>query len=88
MKFELKTENDKNSKSFLHFFKIISTLVLIIIFCDVALKLGIISRNHQIELNCRLLSIEKSKPQFKKLSRFSNLKSKQQIWEFCREVIK
>jgi len=63
-------------------------LTLIIILSDVALKLGIISRNHKIEYNCRLLSVEKSKPHFKKLSRLSNLKSKQQIWEFCREFIK
>ena len=88
MKFELKTENENYPKSFSQFFVIVFFLTLIIILCDVALKLGIISRNDQIEHNCRLLSIEKSKPQFKKLSMISNLKSKQEIWEFCREVIK
>ena len=88
MKFELKTENENYSKSFTKFFGIVLILTLIIILCDVALKLGLISRNHKIEYNCRLLSVEKSKPHFKKLSRISNLKSKQQIWEFCREVIK
>ena len=86
MKFELKTENENNSNSQL--FGIVFFITLIIILCDVALKLGIISRNHKIEYNCRLLSVEKSKPHFKKLSRLSNLKSKPQIWEFCREVIK
>ena len=88
MKFELKTENENNLKSFSQFFGIVFFLTLIIILCDVALKLGILSRSHKIEYNCRLLSVEKSKPHFKKLSRLSNLKSKQQIWEFCREVIK
>ena len=88
MKFELKTENENYSKSFLQFFSILFFLTLIIIVCDVALKLGIISRNHEIDFNCRILSVEKSKPHFKKLSRLSNLKSKQQIWEFCREVLK
>jgi len=88
MKFELKTENENYSKSFSKFFGIVFSLTLIIILCDVSLKLGIISRNHKIEYNCRLLSVEKSKPHLKKLSRLSNLKSKQQIWEFCREVIK
>ena len=88
MKFELKTENENYSKSFSQFFGIVFFLALIIILCDVALKLEIISRNHKIEYNCRLLSVEKSKTHFKKLSRLSNLKSKQQIWEFCREVIK
>jgi len=88
MKFELKTENENSSKSISQFFGIVFFVTLIIILGDVALKLGIISRNHKIEYNCRLLSVEKSKPHLKKLSRLSNLKSKQQIWEFCREVIK
>ena len=88
MKFELKTEKENYSKSFLHFFGIFFFLTLIIILSDVALKLGIISRNHKIEYNCRLLSVEKSNGYFKKLSRLSNLKSKQQIWKFCSEVIK
>ena len=87
MKFELKTEKENYSKSILQFFVIIFFLTLIIILCDVALKLGIISRNHKIEYNCRLLSVEKSKLHFKKLSRLSNLKNKQQIWEFCKEAI-
>ena len=88
MKFELKTEKENYSKSFLQFLGIFFLLTLIIILCDVSLKLGIISRNHKIEYNCRLLSVEKSKLHFEKLSSLSNLKSKQQIWEFCREVVK
>ena len=88
MKFELKTEKENNSKSFLKFFGIFFFLTLIIILSDLALKLGIISRNHKIEYNCKLLSVEKSKPHFKKLSRLSNLKSKQQIWKFCSEINK
>ena len=88
MKFELKTENENYLKSFSQFFSIVFFITLIIILCDVALKLGIISKNHKIEHNCRLLTVEKSKTNFQKLSKLSNLKSKQQIWEFCREVIK
>ena len=88
MKFELKTENDNFPKSYFHFFRTIFNLALIIIFCDVALKLGIISRNYDIDFNCRLLYIEKSSSNFKKLSRISNIKSKQKIWEFCKVVFK
>ena len=88
MKFEIKTENENYSKSISQFLGIVFFITLIIILCDIDLKLEMISRNHKIEYNCRLLSVEKSKPHFKKLSRLSNLKSKQQIWEFCREVIK
>ena len=88
MKFELKTEKENYSKSLLQFFGIFFFLTLIIILTDVALKLGIISRIHKIEYNCRLLSVEKSKLHFKKLSRLSNLKSKQQIWQFCSDFNK
>ena len=88
MKFELKTENQNYSKLFFHFFITFFSFGLIIIFCDIAFKLGIISRHYQIEYNCKLLSVEKSKSKFKKLSRLSNLKSKQGIWEFCKEVVK
>ena len=88
MKFELKTENEKYSKSFSYFFGLVLIFSLTIILCDVAIKLGIISRHYQIEYNCRLLSLEKSTANFKKLSMLSNLKSKQRIWELCREVVK
>ena len=88
MKFELKTENQNYSKSISQFFGIVFFITLIIILCDVGLKLGIISRKYKIEYNCRLLSVEKSKSYFKKLSKLSNLKNNKQIWEFCREVIK
>ena len=88
MKLELKTENENYAKSFSLVLRTFFKIAIIIIFCDIALKLGSISRNHKIEYNCRLLSLEKTKPHFKKLSKLSKLKSKQQIWQFCSEVIK
>ena len=88
MKFELKTENDNYSKSLSNILSIIFILVLTIIFFDVALKLRTISRHFQIEYSCKLLSVEKSTSNFKKLSRLSNLKTKQGIWDFCREIVK
>ena len=88
MKFELKTDNNTNLNSFSPVLKTVSFLTLLIILFNVALKLGSISRYYQVNYSCRLLSVEKSKSNFKKLSRLSNLKSKQKIWEFCREVFK
>ena len=88
MKFELKTENENYSKSFSYVFGVVFAFSIIIIFCDFSLKLGIISRHYQINYLCRLLNVEKSSSNFKSLSSLSNLKSKQKIWEFCREVIK
>ena len=88
MKLELKTENENNLKSFSNVIGLIFVIALLFILFDVALKLGIISRHYQIDYNCRILSVEKSKPNFKKLSRLSNLKTKQGIWEFCRGFVK
>ena len=88
MKFELKTENDNHLKLFSYLFRSFFIFALIIILCDIALKLGLISRHYQINNNCILLSVEKSSSNFEKLSKLSNLKSKQKIWEFCREVFK
>ena len=88
MKFELKTENENYSKSFSQVLGIFFILALIIPICDIALKLGIISRHYQVVYNCRILSVEKSKTNLYKLSRVFKLKSKQRIWEFCRVVVK
>ena len=87
MKFELKTENENYSKSLSQFFGIVFFLSFIIILSDIAFKLRIISRDYEINYKCRLLSVEKSKTNFKELNRLSNLKTKQLIWEFCKEVI-
>ena len=88
MKFELKTENNNYSKSFSIIFRSFFISALIIILSDIALKLGIISRHYQINDHCRLLLVEKSSSNFEKLSGLSKLKSKQKIWEFCKEVVK
>ena len=88
MKVELKTDNENYFKSFSNVFFTFSILAILIIFCDVALKLGIISRHYQINYKCKLLSVEKSTTNFKNLSKISKLKNKQSIWEFCREVVK
>ena len=87
MKFELKTEKGY-SNSLTYVLSTFFVIALIIIFCDVVLKIGIISRKYQIEHYCRLLSVDKSISKFKKLSNLTDLKSKQRIWEFCREVVK
>ena len=88
MKFELKTESEVYSKSVSNIFRTVLIFTLTIVLCDVAFKLGIISKDYQIAYNCRLLSVEKSATNFKKLTKLSKIKSKQKIWEFCREDVK
>ena len=87
MKFELKTDNEKYSKSFLNVFGTFFIIVIIIIFSDIAIKLGIISRHYQTDYSCKLLVVEKSTSNFKKLFKLSKIKSKQRILEFCKELL-
>ena len=88
MKFELKTDNEKYSKSFLNIFGTFFIIAIIIIFSDIALKLGTISRHYQTYYSCKLLVVEKSTSNFKKLFKLSKIKSKQRILEFCKELLK
>ena len=87
MKLELKTENDNDTKSFRYVFITSLVIFLTVILCDVALKLGNISRYYQLNHFCRLLIVEQSSSNFRRVSKLYNLKSKQKIWEFCREVV-
>ena len=88
MKFEFKTENENYFKSFGQVFRSIFSITLVIIFCDIAFKIGKISRHYQIDYNCRLLPLGKSNSNFKKLSKLSKLKNKREIWDFCKEFVK
>ena len=88
MKFEVKTQNDDLWNSSLSFLLIFSLISFIVILSSVSIKLGTISRYHEINYLCRLLTIEKSSLNFKKLSKLTNLNTKQKMWDLCREIVK
>ena len=88
MKFEVKTHNEDYSKSFAYVFFIFVIISIIIIFSNIAIKFGKISRHYEINYLCRLLIVDKSSSNYKKLSKLSNQTSKQKIWDFCREIVK
>ena len=88
MKLELKTENDYFSKEILSVFLIFISIFLIVIISNISLKLGIISRDYEINYLCRLLTVDKSSSNFRKLSKLSNQNSKQKVWDLCKEIIK
>ena len=88
MKFELKTQDDDLSKSFFSVFFAFAILSLIIILSNISIKLGTISRNHEINYLCKLIKFEKSSIYFKKLSKLTNQNTKQKMWDLCREIVK
>ena len=88
MRFEVKTQNDDILKSSFSLYLAFVFLSLIIILGNLSIKLGIISKNYEINYICKLLIIEKSSINFKKLSKLTNETSKQKMWDLCKEIIK
>ena len=88
MKFEVKTKNDDLWKSSFSVLLSIALLSFIIILSNISIKLGSISKNYEITYLCNLLKIQNSSLNFKKLSKLTNIDSKQKMWDLCREIIK
>ena len=87
MKFEVKTQNDDYAKSIFRVFITLGIISLLIILSNISIKIGRISRYYEINYVCKLLTIEKSSNNFKKLSKLTNQKSKQKVWDLCREIV-
>ena len=88
MRFEVKTQNDDFSKSSFSLFLASVFLSFIIILGNISIKLGTISKHYEINYLCKLLIIEKSSSNFKKLSKLTNETSKQKMWDLCKEIVK
>ena len=88
MKFEVKTQNEDLWKSSFSVLLSIALLSFIIVLSNISIKLGPISRHYEIKYLCNLLIIEKSSFHFKKLSKLTNLNTKQKMWDLCREIVK
>ena len=88
MKFEVKTQNDELWKSSFSVFLSMALFSFIIVLSNISIKLGAISRHYEIKYLCNLLVIEKSSLHFKKLSKLTNLNTKQKVWDLCREIVK
>ena len=88
MKFEVKTQNDDLLKSSCSVLLSFAILIFIVVFSNISIKLGAISRHYEIKYLCNLLTIEKSSLNFKKLSNLTNQNTKQKMWDLCREIVK
>ena len=88
MKFEIKTENEYFSKPLHSVFISLVIISLIIIISNISIKLARISKYYEINHFCKLLTIDKSNTNFKRLSKLLNQTSKQKTWEICKEIAK
>ena len=82
MRFEVKTDQRRFSEYFLVTF----VLFLVVLFFNIVLSLQKISRYYETNYLCKLILVEKSSHNFKKLERIINQKNKQKIWDFCKLI--
>ena len=82
MRFEVKTDQRRFSEYFLVTF----VLFLGVLFFNIVLSLQKISRYYETNYLCKLILVEKSAYNFKKLERIINQNNKQKIWDFCKLI--
>ena len=88
MRFEVNTDYDRFSKS-LSLTLIISICSFFsVVFTNISISLTKISRSFEIENLCKIILVDKSSKNFKKLSKLTNQVNKQKIWDICREISK
>ena len=88
MKFEVKTQNDDLWKSSFSVLLSIALLSFVVVLSNISIKLGAISKHYEINYLCKILMLEKSSFNFKKLSKLTNQTTKQKMWDICKEIVR
>ena len=85
MKFEIKTDQNRFSDK-LSFSLAISIITFFaVLFTNISFNLNKLTSYYEINYLCRLILVDKSQSNFKKLSQLTKQFKKQKIWDFCRE---
>ena len=86
MRFEVKTDQRRFSEYVSEIFLVTVFLFFGVLFFNMVLSLQKISRYYETNYLCKLILVEKSSDNFKKLERIINQKNKQKIWDFCKLI--
>ena len=86
MRFEVKTDQRRFSEYVSGIFLVTVFLFFGVLFFNIVLSLQKISRYYETNYLCKLILVEKSSHNFKKLERIINQKNKQKIWDFCKLI--
>ncbi len=86
MRFEVKTDQRRFSEYFSEIVLLILLLFFGVLFFNLVFSLQKISRYYETNYLCKLILVEKSSYNFKKLERITNQKNKQKIWDFCKLI--
>ena len=85
MKFEIKTDQNRFSDKLSLSVAIAMIAFFAIIFTNILLSINKLTSYYEINYLCRLIIVDKSQSNFKKLSKLTKQKNKQRIRDFCRE---
>ena len=85
MKFEIKTDQNRFTDKFSLSLVISIITFFAVLFTNISFKLNKLTSYYEINYLCRLILVDKSQSNFKKLSKLTKQLKKQKIWDFCRE---
>ena len=85
MKFEIKTDQNRFSDKLSLSLAISIITFIAIIFTNISLRINKLTRYYEINYLCKLIIVDKSQSNFKKLSKLTRQIKKQRIWDFCKE---
>ena len=85
MRFEIKTDQNRFSDKLSLSFVISIITFLAMLLTHISLNINKLTSYYEINYLCRLILVDKSQINFKKLSKLTKQLKKQKIWDFCKE---
>ena len=85
MKFEIKTDQNRFSDKLSLSLAISLITFFAVLFTNISFNLNKLTSYYEINYLCKLILVDKSQSNFKKLSKLTRQFKKQRIWDFCRE---
>ena len=85
MRIEIKADQNRFSDKLSLTFGISIITFFVILFTNISLNINKLTSYHEINYLCRLILVDKSQSNFKKLSKLTKQLKKQKIWDFCRD---
>ena len=85
MKFEIKTDQNRFSDRLSLSLAISIITFFAVLFTNISFNLNKLTSYYEINYLCRLILVDKSQSNFKKLSQLTKQFKKQKVWDFCRE---
>ena len=85
MKFEIKTDQNRFSDRLSLSLAISIITFFAVLFTNISFNLNKLTNYYEINYLCRLILVDKSQSNFKKLSKLTKQLKKQKIWDFCKE---